>query len=59
MRDRKIEQLGNIVDMATFSFHPVKNMTTGEGGMVTTNNKSFYNNLRKNAKQFLMLALKP
>jgi UDP-4-amino-4,6-dideoxy-N-acetyl-beta-L-altrosamine transaminase len=25
-------------DMATFSFHPVKNMTTGEGGMLVTNN---------------------
>ena len=38
--------LGNIVDMATFSFHPVKNMTTGEGGMITTNNKEFYNKLK-------------
>ncbi|NRB72730.1 MAG: UDP-4-amino-4,6-dideoxy-N-acetyl-beta-L-altrosamine transaminase [Verrucomicrobiales bacterium] len=26
------------VDAATFSFHPVKTLTTGEGGMVTTNN---------------------
>ena len=26
-------------DFCTFSFHPVKNITTGEGGMVTTNNK--------------------
>lgn len=25
-------------DMATFSFHPVKNMTTGEGGMLVTDN---------------------
>lgn len=25
-------------DAATFSFHPVKSLTTGEGGMVTTNN---------------------
>ena len=26
-------------DLATFSFHPVKTFTTGEGGIVTTNNK--------------------
>ena len=26
-------------DIATFSFHPVKSITTGEGGMVTTNSK--------------------
>lgn len=29
------------VDMATFSFHPVKTMTTGEGGMVVTDNAQF------------------
>jgi dTDP-4-amino-4,6-dideoxygalactose transaminase len=28
-------------DMTIFSFHPVKNMTTAEGGMVTTNNPDF------------------
>ena len=32
-------------DFATFSFHPVKTITTGEGGMVTTSNKIFYNRL--------------
>jgi len=32
-------------DMAVFSFHPVKHITTGEGGAVTTNNKKFYNKL--------------
>jgi len=32
-------------DMTTFSFHPVKNITTGEGGAVTTNNKEFYEKL--------------
>ncbi len=30
------------VDLATFSFHPVKHITTGEGGVVTTNNYNFY-----------------
>lgn len=29
-------------DMAVFSFHPVKIITTGEGGMVLTNNKELY-----------------
>lgn len=29
-------------DMAVFSFHPVKSITTGEGGAVLTNNKKFY-----------------
>ena len=29
-----------------FSFHPVKPITTGEGGMVTTNNKILYNKLK-------------
>lgn len=33
-------------DMAIFSFHPVKVMTTGEGGIVTTNNKKFYDRLK-------------
>lgn len=28
-----------IADMATFSFHPVKHLTTGEGGAITTNSK--------------------
>tara|TARA_B100000029_G_scaffold506764_1_gene590097 strand:+ start:487 stop:1668 length:1182 start_codon:yes stop_codon:yes gene_type:complete len=28
-------------DLSTFSFHPVKSITTGEGGLVTTNNKKF------------------
>jgi UDP-4-amino-4,6-dideoxy-N-acetyl-beta-L-altrosamine transaminase len=29
-------------DMTTFSFHPVKHITTGEGGMITTNSYEFY-----------------
>jgi len=32
-------------DMAIFSFHPVKTMTTGEGGAITTNNKELYQKL--------------
>lgn len=29
-------------DMTIFSFHPIKSITTGEGGMVLTNNKKYY-----------------
>lgn len=32
-------------DMTVFSFHPVKHITTGEGGAVVTNNKEFYKKL--------------
>jgi UDP-4-amino-4,6-dideoxy-N-acetyl-beta-L-altrosamine transaminase len=32
-------------DMAVFSFHPVKHITTGEGGMITTNSKELYKKL--------------
>ncbi len=34
-------------DLATFSFHPVKTITTGEGGLVTTNHKKFYIKIKK------------
>jgi perosamine synthetase len=39
-------KVGSYSDMTTFSFHPVKNMTTGEGGMITTNNESYYLKLK-------------
>ena len=32
-------------DMCAFSFHPVKHITTGEGGAVTTNNEEYYKKL--------------
>lgn len=32
-------------DMTVFSFHPVKTITTGEGGAITTNNKLLYDKL--------------
>jgi dTDP-4-amino-4,6-dideoxygalactose transaminase len=32
-------------DISTFSLHPVKTITTGEGGLITTNNKFFYNRI--------------
>jgi len=40
------KKLGSIADMTIFSFHPVKTMTTGEGGMVTTNNDEFARRVR-------------
>ena len=36
---------GKYADMAIFSFHPVKHIACGEGGMITTNNKDLYNQL--------------
>jgi UDP-4-amino-4,6-dideoxy-N-acetyl-beta-L-altrosamine transaminase len=35
----KGKKIGGFGKLAAFSFHAVKNMTTGEGGMLTTNNK--------------------
>ena len=32
-------------DMCVFSFHPVKHITTGEGGMITTNSKKLYDRM--------------
>jgi UDP-4-amino-4,6-dideoxy-N-acetyl-beta-L-altrosamine transaminase len=36
---------GVFADLAIFSFHPVKHIATGEGGMITTNNEQLYNKL--------------
>ncbi len=41
----KGRKIGSIADMTTFSFHPVKTITTGEGGAVTTNSKEIYEKL--------------
>ena len=42
----KGRKVGSISDMTVFSFHPVKIITTGEGGAVTTNNPEFYERLK-------------
>jgi perosamine synthetase len=39
--------VGSIADMTVFSFHPVKHITTGEGGMVSTDNSQFAETLRR------------
>jgi len=36
---------GNFADLAIFSFHPVKHIASGEGGMITTNDASLYQKL--------------
>lgn len=37
--------VGSIADLTTFSFHPVKTVTAGEGGAVLTNDEEFYKKL--------------
>ncbi|MFC1568324.1 UDP-4-amino-4,6-dideoxy-N-acetyl-beta-L-altrosamine transaminase [Candidatus Margulisiibacteriota bacterium] len=44
-KDTKVGS-GKYSDMTTLSFHPVKNLTTGEGGMVLTNNDELYEKLK-------------
>ena len=36
---------GNYADIGVFSFHPVKHIACGEGGMITTNSKNIYKKL--------------
>jgi UDP-4-amino-4,6-dideoxy-N-acetyl-beta-L-altrosamine transaminase len=38
---------GNFADLAIFSFHPVKHIASGEGGMITTNDENLYKKLLK------------
>jgi UDP-4-amino-4,6-dideoxy-N-acetyl-beta-L-altrosamine transaminase len=42
-----IQKAGNgiFADASVFSFHPVKHIATGEGGMITTNNETLYKKL--------------
>lgn len=41
----KGQGVGSVADMTTFSFHPVKTVTGGEGGAVLTNNEEYYKKL--------------
>ncbi|MEW9702559.1 UDP-4-amino-4,6-dideoxy-N-acetyl-beta-L-altrosamine transaminase [Paenibacillus sp. SI8] len=41
----KGRRVGSIADMTMFSFHPVKHVTTGEGGIITTNSSDLYEKL--------------
>lgn len=57
---KKIGSCGN-ADMSVFSFHPVKHITTGEGGMITTRRRDLYekillfrsHGIEKNPERFL------
>lgn len=42
----KGKRIGSSDNIAVFSFHPIKNMTTGEGGMITTHDEETYERLR-------------
>ncbi len=39
-------KIGNISNLSVFSFHPIKNITTGEGGMITTKDEGLADKLR-------------
>lgn len=39
--------IGSLADVTCFSFHPRKIITTGEGGMITTNNSKLFKKLKK------------
>jgi UDP-4-amino-4,6-dideoxy-N-acetyl-beta-L-altrosamine transaminase len=41
----KGQKVGGLADLTIFSFHPVKHITTGEGGMILTNNEVAYKKL--------------
>jgi perosamine synthetase len=43
----KGRRAGSVADMTVFSFHPVKHLATGEGGMVTTDRADFAETLRR------------
>lgn len=55
---------GSIADLTIFSFHPVKSITTGEGGAVVTNSKKLYQRLKllrshgvvKNSNGFIVMS---
>ena len=42
----KGRKVGTLADLTVFSFHPVKHITTGEGGMITTNNANYADRMR-------------
>ncbi|MCK9631771.1 MAG: UDP-4-amino-4,6-dideoxy-N-acetyl-beta-L-altrosamine transaminase [Methanoregula sp.] len=43
---REGTRVGSEADMTMFSFHPVKHITTGEGGIITTNREDFAERLQ-------------
>ena len=45
LKQKQICGNGNFADLAIFSFHPVKHIACGEGGMITTNDEKLYKKL--------------
>lgn len=45
--EHRSRRVGGIADMTVFSFHPVKHLATGEGGMVTTDHADYAETLRR------------
>ena len=43
----KGRKVGTLADLSAFSFHPVKHITTGEGGMIVTDNSRFAERMRR------------
>lgn len=41
------QRIGSVAHMTVFSFHPVKHLTTGEGGMITTDRGRLAETLRR------------
>jgi dTDP-4-amino-4,6-dideoxygalactose transaminase len=47
----KDRPIGSIADITTFSFFPTKNLTTGEGGALSSNNKELLDRARRFSRQ--------
>jgi len=43
----KGRKVGTLADLTVFSFHPVKHITTGEGGMIVTDNREYAEKMRR------------
>lgn len=43
----KDKKVGSISDLTVFSFHPVKSITTGEGGAILTDNEGYYKKMKR------------
>jgi perosamine synthetase len=43
----KDRNVGTLADLTVFSFHPVKHITTGEGGMITTDDSNLAERMRR------------
>ncbi|CAN2170325.1 WecE Predicted pyridoxal phosphate-dependent enzyme apparently involved in regulation of cell wall biogenesis [Candidatus Nanopelagicaceae bacterium] len=48
------KKVGSLADITTFSFFPTKNMTTGEGGAVSSSNSELLDKARKFSRQGLV-----